>query len=287
MGRAYRRSADVRRSQLAALAAGGHIVHLSDGKPSRTVFHNVAGNCQRPVTVLDWGRVEVKNGRTRTISGSGTATNFMEREVPCRKCDNCLKRRGHHWWMRALAEHRNAARTWMGTLTLDPAYLARGLDVCRDNMRKQGLDYDALGASDKFGQLDKLVFAEFQKRVKLLRKNTDAPFRYLAVTEVHTGGGLYTELRVPHWHVLLHETDPARPLRYDADLLGRRRVTVGGKRKWEKIRDPFWLVGFQDWDLKPDPKDAAYVCKYLTKSLDARVRASLRYGAFSDAQIAV
>lgn len=272
--RAYRRSIDVRRSQISAIAAGGQLVHLCDGKPSRTVFHDVAGNCQSPVRTLDWGRSEIKNGRTRIVTGSSNAANFMERDVPCRKCANCLDRRGYHWRMRAKLEATLAARTWMATLTLDPAVLSRSLDICRDSMRKQGLDYDALPYPDRFAQLDRLFYKEFQKRMKLLRKNTEVPLRYLAVTEAHKSG-------VPHWHVLLHEMDPDRPLRYDADLLGRQRITVGQRRKWVKIRDPFWIAGFQDFDLK-EPWEATYVCKYLSKSLEARVRASKRYGSVSD-----
>lgn len=274
MARNYRRSHDVRRSQMAALASGGHLVHLSDGKPSRTVFHDVAGNCQRPVLTLDWGRSELKNGRTRIVTGSGNAANFMERYVPCRKCDNCLERRGYHWRMRAKLEATIAARTWMGTLTLSPACVVHALNICRDNMRKQGLDYDGLPYADRFTQLDALFYKEFQKRMKLLRKNTEVPLRYLAVTEAHKSG-------LPHWHVLLHETDPDRPLRYDADLLGRQRVSVNGRKKWKRLRDPFWIAGFQDWDLK-EPYEASYVCKYLSKSLDAKVRASTRYGSVSD-----
>lgn len=274
MGVSYRRSTDVRRSQLQALAKGGQLLHLSDGKPSRTVFHDVAGNCQRPVRILDWGRSELKNGKTRVVTGSGNAANFMERDVPCRKCDNCLERRGYHWRLRAKLETTIAARTWMGTLTLDPTALVRSLTICRSAMHSQGLDYDALPYSDQFAQLDRLFYKEFQKRMKLLRKNTDAPLRYLAVTEAHKSG-------VPHWHVLLHEVDPDRPLRYDADLLGRQRVTVDGRRKWVKLRDPFWLAGFQHWDLK-EAREASYVCKYLSKSLDAKVRASTRYGSVSD-----
>ena len=42
-----------------------------------------------------------------------------------------------------------------------------------------------------------------------------------------------------------------------------------------------FLAGFQDWDLK-EPYEASYVCKYLSKSLDAKVRASTRYGSVSD-----
>jgi hypothetical protein len=65
----------------------------------------------------------------------------------------------------------------------------------------------------------------------------------------------------PHLHVLVHEVSPV-PVRW-ADLSG------------------CWHWGFSKWN-PADAKAVGYVVKYLTKQVDARVRASLRYGRTHD-----
>ena len=159
-----------------------------------------------------------------------------------------------------MAEYHSASRTWMGTLTLNPEAVANTLHLLRVSLAKQGVDYDALEEAERFQLFDGVIYGEFQNRLKVLRKNTQVPVRYLAVTEEHASG-------LPHWHVLLHESDPEKRLRYDGDLR------------------PFWLLGFQKWKLVDDTKAASYVCKYLSKSIKARVRASLRYGGIPSAEL--
>ena len=283
----FLRGHQVRSVQAKALAKTGRVRVLETSKGprlSRTVEWNAAGNCTDPQNVVLRSRPETKGSRLRVVQGDRDQVRVADLEVPCRRCENCLKRREAHWRLRALYECGLAIRTWMVTLTLDPAELAHALAICRLNMRKQGLDYDELDAADRFQQLDRVMFAKFQNRVKILRRNSGVPFRYLAVTEVHNGEGVYAEMRVPHWHVLFHETDAAKPLRYDLDWKGswRRETGEDGKMRAVPIarsKDwrPFWPYGF--WEAKLKPADqASYVCKYLSKDMLARVRASIGYG---------
>lgn len=95
------------------------------------------------------------------------------------------------------------------------------------------------------------LLREVQLYIKRLRKK--ARFRYLVVVEAHESG-------LPHVHFLLHETHDA-PVRHAA-LKAQ------------------WPHGFIDAKLvePSDTRAAAYVSKYLSKSVLARVRASERYG---------
>lgn len=270
--RRYLDAAAVRKTQLKALANGARQrtfakTHKGPGSLlSRTVEWDISGRCEAPVTVELHGRREMKTGRERFVCSPAEGPNFVQMEVRCRKCGQCLRYRAHKWRTRSIAECHTAVRTWFLTLTLHPDVHARALDLARLDMRKQGLDFDLLPEKDRFAQVDRIFFKEFQKRMKLLRKNSGAALRYLAVTETHKSG-------VPHWHLLVHENDVTKPLSYD--------------RHWRE----FWLAGFwkakliTDSDEMPAAKAAAYVCKYLTKSSEARVRASLRYGSFSAIQV--
>lgn len=97
---------------------------------------------------------------------------------------------------------------------------------------------------------------EIGKFLKRVRKNTGAKLRYLLVAEPHKSG-------LPHFHMLIHQCDTHIPVRYD-DLKSQ------------------WRLGFSAWKLT-DYKSASYVCKYLSKSLRARVRASQAYGTTPNA----
>ena len=93
---------------------------------------------------------------------------------------------------------------------------------------------------------------QFTLGFKRLRKNTGASIRFVLVAERHKSGA-------PHFHALIHEAVGSPPVRY-ADL----------------YRD-LWSLGFSKYKLA-EKGHASYVTKYLTKSSEARVRASLRYG---------
>lgn len=250
----YLHASRVRDIQRTALANGGRLRHSRDGKPTRTVEWNIAGNCQSPKTVELHGRAELMNERFNVVTSSDNAPNFICMEVACRQCENCLKRRAAMWRIRSMSEYRQAARTWLVTFTLSPASVITLLSRARVRLAKGATDYDALSIHDQFVELEREGALEIQKWFKRIRKSHGSAIRYLCVAEAHKSGN-------PHWHLLLHEVDPLRPLRYDS---------IKGT----------WPLGFDAYKLLGDAKSAGYVCKYLSKSMSARVRASLRYGAF-------
>lgn len=177
----------------------------------------------------------------------------IEIHTRCRNCDNCRKVRANLWRFRAKAEWACAARTWLGTLTLRPDQHYRALMSARHKVTRQGLDFDALSEAERFGLIHNEISPEITKLLKRLRENSKAPLRYMIVTELHKSG-------LPHFHVLLHEVRADKPIRY------------------QQLASE-WPLGFSKWKLVTDRNGAAYVSKYLTKSLlRARVRASQKYG---------
>lgn len=242
----------VRAVQLTALANGGSIRCFSDGSPSRTVEWDIGGKCLSPVRVELHGRASEGNIKMVNVTAVDNRPAFVEMDVRCRRCENCLKQRAYMWSNRCRVEWRDAPRTWLATLTLAPEQYARLLSVARVSLARQGCDLEALPEPERWLAVEKFGFEDVQLWLKRIRKATAAPLRYLAVTEAHKSG-------VPHWHVLLHEQSAEKPLRYKS-LKGS------------------WSLGFDSYTLVQDARGASYVAKYLAKELRARVRASLRYG---------
>lgn len=176
-------------------------------------------------------------------------------EVRCRQCPACLKQRSIKWTQRAVAEMSVAGRTWFGTLTLAPEKHTWVEAKLRSEFQNSG-DFDALTEKEKFAARLKLIGVEVTLFIKRIRKNSGAEFKYILVAERHKSG-------LPHLHILLHEA-PGAPIRKN------------------KVLDRAWSWGFSKFALA-ETKHAYYVCKYLTKSSEARVRASLHYGEI-DAQ---
>lgn len=216
---------------------------------------NYAGNCERPVIVFRDGVRLAKGSRAR-IMGSKEVPIMTELHVPCRKCASCLRRRAAHWRIRANSEWQAAHRTWFGTLTLRPEQHVRVLSVCRSYWAKALVetdrDFDTFDDERKFSERHRVISREITLFVKRIRKVSGASLRLLCVAEEHKSG-------LPHYHMLVHEPNPAESI---------SKVQLETAWKW----------GFSQWRLVKDAKGAAYVCKYLSKSSKARVRASLDYG---------
>jgi len=238
-----------------AMDAGARPEVRDDGLAYRRVITwRVAGGCEQPVPVELWSRyhVSTKQGKPMTVI----------LQTPCRRCGWCLMHRRHRWADRAIEEFKQSVRTWFVTLTFRPEVLYERECELRRHVLPVG-EYDSLTPDKRFGELVRLCgsrhhedgrffggdLALFLKRV---RKNSGAPMRYLAVAEAHKSG-------MPHFHLLIHEQDAARPI---------RKVVL--KEAWD--------VGFSAVKLCSDSRAAVYLCKYLAKEARTRVRASFRYG---------
>lgn len=223
---------------------------------------DIAGNCYRPVTVECYSRPTVEGSKHVVIGRKLPVTWSITMEVRCRKCETCLKKRAAHWRMKALTEWSQAPRTWLVTLTLSPEAHYEDLLKCRRGKFKvpndqQGIDFDALPDEQKSRIRIAVAGERVTKFFKSLRKgdkdNDPARFRYMLVAETHKSG-------LPHFHVYFHEMHGKSPIRH-------------------KTFKRFWKAGFLDAKLVETKATATYATKYLVKSLGARVRASLDYGA--------
>ncbi len=204
---------------------------------------DIAPRCHEPVDRVVFGR--------RSL-GPGTAVFTVYMTVRCRKCDPCRAARAATWRLRASAETQAAVRTWFGTLTLKPELQFWALTCARRKETLQGVDFDALPYGEQFTLRHHVITKEITKYLKRIRKGSGAPLRYLLVCEAHKSG-------LPHYHMLVHETNPLMQVAWD-------------------ILDREWFLGHSQWKLVTDKAQSTYLCKYLGKSLKARVRASQFYG---------
>lgn len=218
---------------------------------------DASGDCQDPRRITVEARQRPLSWRYAAMSGPeyrlalAQPTAWLDIDVPCRRCANCLARRAAHWRLRARAECAAATRTWACTLTFKPAVHAR---VTLEASKRIGLvTFGSLTPSEELLERNVECGQRVTKYLKRLRKESGASLRYCLVMEAHESG-------LPHYHLLLHETG-AVPIR------------------WAVLNGQWRREGFGEWHVVDDgPKAAAYVSKYLSKSMLARVRASVRYG---------
>lgn len=241
-----------------ALAAGGE-VNLPDSQ-------RVSWDCSR----------DCRNSRTIELQGSDGRHHrpdvFVDVDVTCRKCPECLNRRGLKWSIAAKREIENSRRTWMLTLTCKPEIILRSRLSATANFSG---DIDLLSDGLKHQQLLKELSKDITLYLKRVRESVNrrwarfhneerVKFRYLWVAERHKSGN-------PHFHALVHEQHGS------ASIL------------WEDLADAWSCMGFSLVKLVDEHtgKAAWYVAKYLTKSADARIRSSLRYGSDIDLPVEI
>lgn len=238
-----------------ALTSGGR----SNSARFTTVEWDMAQRCASPVYREYVGRPRPANAppwATRFRVSDGV--HVLEMHVRCRKCEPCLRARAYMWRKLAEQEMRlTRGRTWFLTLTCAPqAHFEAYARACQ-RLRAAGEDFDRLSPERQFRERVRELNREITLWLKRVRK-MGAPLRYLLVAERHKSG-------LPHFHALVHEVDAEQPL---------RARTLRGQ----------WRLGFSQArlvDQTENPKAAAYVAKYLSKSACARVRASQGYGLAS------
>ena len=174
--------------------------------------------------------------------------------VRCRKCEKCLEWKRGMWTARAIHEVRQSMRTWFGTLTVGPErrlWAQMVADKYAVQTRNESLS--GLTGVERTRAIARVLSPEVTKWLKRVRKAARSEgLRYLLVVEPH--GDFF-----PHFHLLLHE----------------RGQPVGKRLLEEK-----WRYGFSQFRLIPtgEVKAVGYVCKYISKSAQTRVRASRLYG---------
>lgn len=209
---------------------------------------NTSPWCDDPFTTVVSGH-ERTGIRRAGFSLDRIAGGWIEVLTACRRCAGCARHRRALWGARARSEIAAAVRTWFGTLTLHPHYQA----MTRMQARKdRGASWSRLSEMDKILAQHDVISKEITRYLKRVRKNSGCEIRYLLVMELHKSG-------LPHYHILIHEPSAARGV------------------SWRQLSEP-WSWGFSQFKLVDGPQGANYIAKYLSKSLRARVRASIRYG---------
>lgn len=202
----------------------------------------------------------------------------------CRKCEACKKRRQMFWQARALTEYALSYRSIFGTLTFTPENDVMIDALARIEQSECGVDFDALNENERFRVRAEVGGREVTKWLKRLRSGDlrhDKPqFRYLIVAEAHLSASTSAEKRGrPHFHVLLHESDPGHQL-VNSDEWSDRCDKYGNRYVADQsFLKAQWHAGFSRFSHCGSPQAASYLCKYLTKDeLAVRIRASFKYG---------
>lgn len=235
--------------------AGKALEHGATMATAATMRWNVAGKCQRPVNRLYVGSQAVKHSFDFTRATEINQSRFIDMEVRCRRCADCLRARRRHWARLAEREIAVSARTWLVTLTLTPDQQNKAYYAACLRLARSGIDFDGLDQETQFAERVAEIGPEITLWLKRVRKSSAAKLRYLLVVEAHKSG-------LPHFHLLLHEADVEHPVRY--------RTIVEQ-----------WKLGFGHAKLVAQGENrrfAHYVTKYLTKSFLCRARASQKYG---------
>lgn len=270
----------------------------------RRVHLLLAMDCEEPYGFTLHARDSSRHGKKVipiTVTG----------ESRCRKCFSCKRRRSMFWTGRAITEYQQSARTLFCTLTMSVDEHLR-LDYAAqkrlwDGVKKpdgtwkhlpQRISFGQLSPADLFSERARQFGFEVQGYLKRLRKgdadHVKPKLRYLAIAEMHDSDTTSDEMRGrPHFHLLIHEQDAGALVKGDpirAIVEGRdgeyERRMVKTSRGWmphafvvdEAFIRKNWTLGFTKFQWASSANSAVYVCKYLTKALAVRVRASQHYG---------
>lgn len=231
-----------------AMSEGGNRLSMS------RIHWDVSGNCLNPHMRHVDAAVPANAGKFAVIIPGKTAVPLqIDLEVRCRKCTNCLRQRRAQWSARAITEYGSAVRTWLGTFTLSPEEHDLVLNLARRKAYLNGNDFDLLNADEQFMARHAGISRYLTLWLKRIRKG-NPNFRYMFVCEAHKSG-------LPHYHALIHETRLSSPIP-------------------KRFLQSKWPHGFSSFKLLPidESRRATYACKYLNKSVLARVRASISYG---------
>jgi len=205
-----------------------------------------------------------------------------------------MERKAKYWMARAFTEYERSERTVFGTFTMAPEmhYQLQARAVQR--LGRKGVNWWELSKGDQFAEQAREFGAEVSLWLKRVRKFAGPGCRYLLVAEAHEGRADSVIAGFPHYHILLHEQkrgqlvagNPAEALINETDGEWLRRWKKDRQGRWQataqaaddsKIRKA-WTLGFTKFEWASSPQAAIYLCKYISKSMQVRVRASFAYG---------
>lgn len=211
-----------------------------------------ASNCLNPKTFERHSRDDWKTHKWISPNDGYKPSLTLTMHVRCRRCEECLKARSRLWRARAMAEYERSSRVWFSTLTLNAEWRAKIRYEAELIARKASVpELTNEPKNVRFRYECRVLWDHVTRYIKRVRHHIDAPMRYILVAEMHKDG-------TPHLHMLVFEQQ------------------MGTIRK-HHLKDQ-WFYGFTKIKLADDARAVWYVTKYLTKSADMRVRASLYFG---------
>lgn len=284
----------VRLSATKALVNGyGRFASDADGTARRHVVISVEGNCLNPVPIDHWSDMA-------GVASKAHVPWRLSGFARCRKCDNCRNMRSYSWLYRARAEYARWPLTLFGTVTMSPEQHYELDARLTRRLFDGGTRLSDLDPAQLFAARVKEFGYEMQKYLKRIRKGAadrgKPSVRYLLVAEAHDGEFTSVEMRFrPHFHLLIHE------MRKDARLVlgSPLKALADGEdgeftRKKYRDKNGVWRTGVfamddawirQQWpyghtkfQFAETPQAASYLCKYLSKEMTTRIRASSNYG---------
>ena len=206
------------------------------------------------------------------------------RSVRCRSCIKCRWAKRNFWGLAGMKMTQETSdqgnRTWFMTLTISPEaaaeFAGRAMykhpEIERESWRKtepvtyfckrrrKQVTVDAFVCDARFDALREVFTTEAQRYFKRLRGKRGAHrFKYVLVFERHKSG-------LPHAHILLHECN--------GPIL---KSWLVAKWPWGFVQAN--LVGGRARNAASPHKAAWYVSKYLTKSHQSRLIASIGYSS--------
>lgn len=260
----------------------GAIVPMPIGYVETTRFRRkfrmaLAMDCEEPFTYELHARYDGRGRQAKPI--------WVEVETRCRKCERCRKRKSMYWAGRAITEFQRNPSTYMVTLTFAPevhyfydAVMHERFPHLNEELKaRQGL-----ASATLFAYRARVLGHEVTKYLWRLRKR--ARFRTMIVAEAHAESGSAVAGR-PHFHILLHEVEDGT-LILDTEW----RPEAGFCTRCNRVHDKpgevcdhafvryQWAHGFTKVVRCVDAKSVYYLCKYVSKALASRVRASKGYG---------
>lgn len=273
-------------AQAALLGGYGRIIR------HRHVHLDLEMDCVQPYGFTLHGRYSASHGkRVQPIT--------VTAQSRCRKCEPCKHRRSMFWTGRAITEYQQSTRTLFGTFTMSIDNHMHIDYLATVRLRKLRVDFGKLSPSEIFTERSRQFGFELQEYLKRLRKgnaeHVKPAVRYLLIAEMHDSAQTSVELRGrPHFHILLHEQQ-GRSALVNGDPVEAILNGSSGEYEMRKVKtrtgwqpcafasdESFirkqWTLGYTKFQWAHSTNSAVYICKYLTKALAVRVRASQRYG---------
>jgi len=165
------------------------------------------------------------DGTTLNWSGKGRSKEYPTFQLPCNKCIECRLEYGRQWAVRCVHEAQMHEQNAFITLTY----------------------------SDENLKSSKLIYSDFQKFMKRLRKLKEEPIG-LFVT------GEYGEKnKRPHWHAIIFNWEPS-------DLVHARTNERGDRIFSSSTLDRIWGKGFTETGSVTF-ESAGYCARYAAKKL--------------------